>query len=74
MNTKIKGKKANISSVVGCHFRSMDDFALVLYRLSSEAQRIANDVRNSEGIMCAASVLANELRERADRTGEGKEL
>lgn len=56
----------------GYRFRSMDDFALVLYRLASEAQKIARDVRNSEGVICAASILADELRERADRTGEGR--
>jgi len=60
--------------VTGHSFRSMDDFALVLYRLASQAQKIARDVRNSEGVLCAASVLADELRERADRTGEGMTL
>ena len=58
----------------GHAFRSMDDFALVLYRLASEAQKISRDVRNFEGVMCAASVIADELRERADRTGEGTAL
>ena len=68
--------KDNISvGVVRGHaFRSMDDFALVLYRLASEAQKMSQDVRNSEGVMCAASVIADELRERADRTGEGTTL
>jgi len=66
--------KAKNNIVCGHRFRSMDDFALVLYRLAAEAQKISRDVRNSEGVMCAASVISDELRERANRTGEGMTL
>jgi hypothetical protein len=72
---KLKAKGDMFAEVaLGHAFRSMDDFALVLYRLASEAQKIARDARNSEGVMCVASVIADELRERADRTGQGMTL